>query len=83
MQFGKIQGIALAVLGIILLGLQAMYYFTATPGTINGPTEVPQTAHHVLSPLFGIFGLISLVVGVGILLTASRRDEPSRRNAVK
>jgi hypothetical protein len=83
MQFGKIQGLALAALGIILLGLQVMYYLTPSPGTINGPTEVSRTAHHAVSPLFGIIGLISLVVGVAIVVTASRRDEPSRKNAVK
>jgi hypothetical protein len=34
MQFGKIQGIALGILGIILLGLQAMYYLTPPAATI-------------------------------------------------
>lgn len=82
MQFGKIQGIALGVLGIILLGVQAMYYLTPT-ATISGPTEVSRAAPHAISPLVGILGLIALIIGIAIVLTASRRDEPSRKNAVK
>jgi len=82
MQFGKIHGIAMAILGIVLLGIQTMYYMMPTK-VISGPTAVSQTAHHAVNPLFGIVGLISLLVGVVIVLTASRRDEPDRKNAVK
>jgi hypothetical protein len=82
MQFGKIHGTALAILGIVLLGTQTVYYMMPT-NAISGPTAVSQTPHHAVNPLFGIVGLISLLVGVAIVLTASRRDEPDRRNAVK
>jgi uncharacterized protein YhhL (DUF1145 family) len=82
MQFGRIHGIALAILGIALLGIQTMQYMMPT-GVINGPTRVSQTAHHAVIPLFGIFGLLSLLVGVAIVATANRRDEPDRKNAVK
>jgi hypothetical protein len=82
MQFGKIQGIALAVLGIVLLGIQLGYYMMPT-NVVSGPTAVSQTAHHSVSPLFGIVGLISLLVGVAVLATANRRDEPDPQNAVK
>jgi hypothetical protein len=82
MQFGRIHGISLAILGIVLLGIQTAYYMMPTK-VISGPTAVSRTAHHTVNPLFGIVGLISLLVGAAIVLTASRRDEPDRKNAVK
>jgi hypothetical protein len=50
---------------------------------VSGPTGVSRTAHHAINPLFGLLGLISLLVGVAIVATASRCDEPDRKNAVK
>ena len=82
MQFGRIHGIALAILGIVLLAIQTVYYMMPT-NVISGPTAVSQTAHHTVNPLIGIVGLISLLVGVAIVLTANRRDEPDRKNAIK
>jgi hypothetical protein len=82
MQFGKIHGMALAILGIVLLGIQTAYYMMPT-SVISGPTGVSRTAHHAINPLFGVVGLISLLVGVAIIATASRSDEPDRKNAVK
>jgi hypothetical protein len=82
MQFGKIHGIALAILGIVLLGIQTVYYMMPT-NVISGPTAVSQTAHHAVNPLIGVVGLISLTAGVVIAATAQRRDEPDRKNAVK
>ena len=43
MQFGRIHGIALAILGIVLLGIQTAYYMMPT-NVISGPTGVSQTA---------------------------------------
>lgn len=82
MQFGKIHGIALTILGIILLGIQTVYYVMPTH-SISGPTAASRTVPHVVNPLFGIVGLLSILVGVAIVLTANRRDEPDRKNAVK
>ena len=82
MQFGRIHGIALAILGIVLLGIQTVYYVMPT-NAISGPTAVSRTVPHAVNPLFGIVGLISLLVGVAIVLTANRSDEPDRKNAVK
>ena len=82
MQFGKIHGIALAILGIVLLGIQTVYYMMPT-NVISGTTAVSQTAHHAVNPLIGVVGLISLTAGVVIAATAQRRDEPDRKNAVK
>jgi hypothetical protein len=82
MQFGKIHGIALAILGIVLLGVQTVYYVMPMHA-ISGPTAVSRTVPDAVNPLFGIVGLISLLVGVAIVLTANRRDEPDRKNAIK
>jgi hypothetical protein len=82
MQFGRIHGVALAILGIVLLGIQTVYYMMPT-NVISGPTGVSQTAHHAVNPLIGIVGLVSLLVGVAIVATANRRDEPDRKNAIK
>jgi hypothetical protein len=80
MQFGKIHGIALAILGIVLLGIQTVQYMTPT-NVMSGPTG--SQTNHAVSPLIGIVGLISLLVGAIVVATASRRDEPDRKNAVK
>jgi hypothetical protein len=82
MQFGRIHGIALAVLGTVLLGIQTMYYMMPT-NVISGPTGVSQTPHHAVNPIFGIVGLLLLLVGAAIVVTANRRDEPDRKHAVK
>ena len=39
MQFGRIHGIALAILGIVLLGIQTVYYMIPT-NVASGPTAV-------------------------------------------
>jgi hypothetical protein len=57
MQFGRIHGIALAILGVVLLGIQTVYYMMPT-NAISGPTAVSQTAHHAVNPIFGIVGLL-------------------------
>jgi hypothetical protein len=54
-QFGKIHGVALAILGIVLLGNQTVYYMTPT-NVISGPTAVAQTAHHAVNPLITACG---------------------------
>jgi hypothetical protein len=45
----------------------------------RGQIAVSQTVH----PLIGIVGLLSLLVGVAIVATATRRDEPDSKHAVK
>ena len=83
MQFGKIHGVALAVLGVILLGIQAMLY--VRPKEVDsGPSEssTPK-AEHKTSPVVGILGVLSLVAGAAVFATARRADEPESKNAVK
>jgi hypothetical protein len=82
MQFGKIHGFALIVLGIVLLGIQVVVYMTPTT-IISGPTAAAQAEHHKVSPFVGLIGFVSLVAGAAGVATANRRDEPDRKNRVK
>jgi UDP-N-acetylmuramyl pentapeptide phosphotransferase/UDP-N-acetylglucosamine-1-phosphate transferase len=83
MQFGKIHGIALAVLGAILLGLQVMRYLTPTKA-VREPTEssMPKVEHRTI-PVAGILGILSLFAGAAIFVTRRRVDEPEVKHAVK
>jgi hypothetical protein len=82
MQFGKIHGFALIVLGIVLLGIQGVFYMTPTK-VIGGPTAASQAEHHKVSAFVGLIGLVSVAAGAVIIATANRGDEPSRKNRVK
>ena len=83
MQFGRIHGVALAVLGAILLGVQAMLYLTS-PGAPGSPGEssVPAIERKTI-PVAGILGIGSLIAGVAIFATRRRADEPVAKHAVK
>jgi hypothetical protein len=83
MQFGRVHGIALVVLGVVLLGFQAMRYMTPKP-VVTGPNQssISQTEHKT-NPAVGIIGLISLIAGGAIIATARRADEPEAKHAVK
>jgi len=83
MQFGKIHGVALAVLGAILLGIQAMLYMTPKE-VVSGPTEssIPQVEHKTI-PVAGILGIVALIAGIAIFATGRRADEPEAKQAVK
>jgi hypothetical protein len=88
MQFGRIHGIALIVLGVILIGLQ----FNLALASKNGPpqpvapssvTVQPHDDAHRFGPLAGIIGGVSLVAGIAVFATAHRRDEPAHEHQVK
>jgi hypothetical protein len=83
MQFGKVHGLALAILGVVLLGLQAFFYM-APNKVISGTTEsaTPKVEHRT-NPAAGILGVISLIAGVGIFVTRRKADEPEAKNAVR
>ncbi len=83
MQFGKIHGVALAVLGIILLCIQVMFY--VAPKEVNsGAIESSITkAEHKTNPMAGILGIASLIAGIAIFSTARRADEPEAKHAIK
>ena len=81
MQFGRICGLALVVLGIILCGLQAVLIIE--PKKESQATEVTANAQSRTIPLPGIVGAGSLITGIVLLATARRRDEPASKYAVK
>ena len=83
MQFGKIHGVALAVLGAILLGVQAMLYM-ALQKVVSGSTEssIPKVEHKA-NPVAGILGMVALFAGVAIFARGRRADEPEAKHAVK
>jgi hypothetical protein len=82
LQFGKISGLALIVLGILLCGLQGVQYIT--PQTDRVPDQQSTTRpQHKTSSLPGIIGAGSLIVGIVLLMTARHKDEPEPKHAVK
>jgi hypothetical protein len=83
MQFGKIHGIALAVLGVILLGFQGMLYMPTgkVPTGVTGSSS--PMAEHKTNPVAGILGIASLLAGVAIFATRRQADEPEEKHAVK
>jgi hypothetical protein len=57
MQFGRIHGIALAVLGALLLGFQTMLFLTTPQRVVAGTTEsATQKVEHETNPVPGILG---------------------------
>jgi hypothetical protein len=82
MQFGKITGVGLIVLGILLCGLQFMQYVTP-PKSPAAADPLMARPEHKTSALPGLIGAACLVVGIVVLVTARRRDEPDPEHAVK
>ena len=80
MQFGRISGIALMVLGALLLAFQATAFLSSP--TVN-PTPSTQEQPHKTTPLPAIVGAVSVILGVALFATARRRDEPDPKHAVK
>jgi hypothetical protein len=83
MQFGKIHGVALVILGTVLLCIQAMLYFT--PKEVSGgaiETSITKTERKT-NPVAGILGVVSLIAGIAIFSTARRADEPEAKHAVR
>jgi len=87
MQFGRLHGIALAVLGLLLISVQIVFAFAGStdinPAAHPASSAVTAQQSHHLSPLAGIIGAASLVTGLAIFATARRRDEPEPQHAVK
>lgn len=82
MQFGRIYGIGLIVLGIILCLLQFVRY-AAQPKTDANPAHTKGKSAPVVSSFPGIVGAGSLVAGIALFVTARRRDQPARKYEVK
>jgi hypothetical protein len=83
MQFGKIHGVALIVLGLFLLGMQVIFYMSPTSGGPVSAESPGQRIERKTNPLPGIVGVISLFAGVAIFATRRKLDEPQTKHAVK
>jgi hypothetical protein len=82
MQFGRIQGIALMVLGLILIAMQVTIIMPKTPA--SAPSEAAtKMVETKTSYLPGIVGVISLIAGVAVFTTARHNDEPPPEDTVK
>jgi hypothetical protein len=84
MQFGRLHGIALIVLGLILIGLQLQFALSSNSGVSTEPTAVSAPTHMPhFGPWAGILGGTSLIVGIIVFKTGRRRDEPEANHAVR
>jgi hypothetical protein len=82
MQFGRIHGIALVVLGILLLGVQGN--LSVLPNHRDAPAgSSSRTIEQKITSVPGIIGAASLVVGMVLYLTARRRDQPDAKQSGK
>ena len=86
MQFGRLVGAGLIVLGLILCALQFLPHL-APPNkeAVSTQTETrtaPNPEHHTTS-LPGIVGAASLLAGIALFATARRKDEPPPQHQVK
>jgi hypothetical protein len=82
MQFGKISGLGLIVLGILLCGLQLVRYVAPQTAPAR-PDQSMTRPEHKTSSLPGVIGAASLIVGIVMFATARRKDEPDPKHAVK
>ena len=73
MQFGKIHGVALLVLGAMLLCIQAMLYFMAKEVSRSAIETSIVKEEHKTNPMAGIVGMVSLIAGIAIFV-GYRRD---------
>jgi hypothetical protein len=83
MQFGRMHGIALAVLGFILLGIQGMLYMPTGKVPIGGSASSSPVVEHKTDPIAGILGIAFLLAGAAIFATRRQADEPEVKHAVK
>ena len=83
MQFGRLHGLALAILGAILLGFQAMLLITTNNPTSCATQSSTLKVEHRSIPVAGILGIVCLIAGVGIFVTRRKADEPEKKYAVK
>ena len=85
MQFGRIYGIGLIILGILLCGLQFVHYMVPPKKEVFPDHTEMRTGTHdrVRSSLPGIIGAGSLVAGIALFVTARRKDEPEPKYKVK
>jgi hypothetical protein len=83
MQFGKIHGIALFVLGLVLVVVQAVI----SMGPHNDPRAAAQDGRQAVESKIsyapGVIGAVFLLGGMWVIFTSRRSDEPPAERAVK
>ena len=86
MQFGRIYGLGLIILGIILCAFQFAVPYMSPPKTVDAEqtqTRRETQADHVRSSVPGIVGTAAFIAGIALLATARRKDEPESKYKVK
>lgn len=83
MQFGKIHGIALFGLGLILVLVQAVISLSPRKDVVAPAQDTTPTVESKMALAPGIFGGIFLLGGIWIVFTSRRSDEPPAERAVK
>jgi uncharacterized membrane protein len=83
MQFGKIHGIALFVLGLVLVLVQAAISLSPRRETLTPARDNAPTVESKMTFAPGILGGVFLLGGIWIVFTSRRADEPPAERAVK
>jgi uncharacterized membrane protein len=83
MQFGKVTGLGLFVLGFILLLAQFVILTGARKDEGKDVRDTKPTAESNLSYAPGIIGGLFLLGGIWVIYTSRRADEPPAERAVK
>jgi hypothetical protein len=75
MQFAKVQGTGLGVLGLLLLLLQGYFLFHAAGATNSSTQAAPGVlpAEHTISYLPGVIGVVSLGIGGFLVFVQAKR----------
>lgn len=83
MQFGRIHGIALFVLGLVLVLVQAAISLSPRKETVSSARDTTPTVESKISYAPGILGGLLLLGGIWIVVTSRRSDHPPAERAVK
>lgn len=83
MQFGKIHGIALLVLGFLLILVQGVISLGPQTDAGSAVRNNTQTVESKMSFVPGVIGAVFVFGGIWVIYTAKRRDEPPPERAVK
>jgi hypothetical protein len=83
MQFGKVHGIALFVLGLVMLLVQFVIVTGARKDEGRDVRDTTPTVESKLSYAPGVIGGLFLLGGIWVIYTSRRADEPPAERAVK
>jgi hypothetical protein len=83
MQFGRLMGTGLMVLGLLLISIQAGLFFGHKREANPSPAPAPATTTPRELPIPAILGGVLLAGGAIAFLMGRRRDEPDPTHAVK